>query len=105
MRIEDCDIGELEKESVYSDSQTFIFINNKVEIIKTYAFSGSNNVFNFSDNDISKIESNAISVAFLSGDVSRNTFHTHTGTPLRDVGPEPVCMPEQQTSYNYGLFS
>ena len=71
MRIEDCDIGEMNKESVYSDSQTFIFINNKVGIIKNYAFSGSNNMFNFSGNDISKIESNAISVAFLTGDVSR----------------------------------
>merc|ERR1712128_165899 len=100
MLIEDCDIGELTRESIYSDSQTFIFINNKVKIIKSQAISGSNNKFNFSGNDISKIETNAISVAFLSGDLSRNTFHTHTGTPLRDVGPEPVCMPDQ-TAYNY----
>jgi len=99
MRIENCDIGQLNAESVYSDSQTFIFINNKIDIIKTEAFSGSNNKFNFSDNDIKKIESNAISVAFLSGDMSRNTFHTHTGTPLRDVGPEPVCMPDPTAYY------
>ena len=71
MRIEDCDIGELDKESVYSDSKTFIFINNKVEIIRSKAFSGSNNLFNFSGNDIGKIESNAFSVTFLSGDISR----------------------------------
>ena len=71
MRIENCDIGQLNAESVYSDSQTFIFINNKVEIIKTEAFSGSNNKLNFSDNNIKKIESNAISVAFLSGEMSR----------------------------------
>ena len=64
MRIENCDIGQLNAESVYSDSQTFIFINNKVEIIKTETFSGSNN---FSDNNIKKIGRNAISVAFLSG--------------------------------------
>ena len=71
MRIEDCDIGELSKESIYSDSQTFIFINNKIGIIKSYAFSGSNTNFNFSGNDIANIETNAISVAFLSGDISR----------------------------------
>jgi len=100
MLIEECRIGELHRESIYSDSQTFIFINNKVKIIKTQAISGSNNNFNFSSNDINKIESNAISVAFLSGDLSKNTFHSHTGTPLRDVGPEPVCMPDQ-TAYTY----
>merc|ERR1711915_673678 len=100
MNIENCDIGELHKESIYTDSQNFIFINNKVKVIKSYAISGSNNKFNFSSNDISKIEANAISVAFLSGDLSRNTFHAHTGAPLRDVGPEPVCMPDQ-TAYNY----
>ena len=33
--------------------------------------------------------------------VFRNTFHSHTGTPLRDVGPEPVCMPDQ-AAYSYG---
>jgi len=100
MLIQECIIGELHRESIYSDSQTFVFINNKVEIIKTQAISGSNNNFNFSGNDITKIESNAISVAFLSGDLSRNTFHSHTGTPLRDVGPEPVCMPDQ-AAYSY----
>merc|ERR1712013_233878 len=93
MLIEECNIGELHRESIYSDSQTFVFIN-------TQAISGSNNNFNFSGNDISKIESNAISVAFLSGDLSRNIFHSHTGTPLRDVGPEPVCMPDQ-AAYSY----
>jgi len=100
MLIEECNIGELHRESIYSDSQTFVFINNKVKIIKTQAISGSNNNFNFSGNDVSKIESNAISVAFLSGDLSRNIFHSHTGTPLRDVGPEPVCMPDQ-AAYSY----
>ena len=71
MLIEECNIGELHRESIYSDSQTFVFINNKVKMIKTQAISGSNNNFNFSGNDVSKIESNAISVAFLSGDLSR----------------------------------
>ena len=71
MLIEECNIGELHRESIYSDSQTFVFINNKVKMIKTQAISGSNNNFNFSCNDVSKIESNAISVAFLSGDLSR----------------------------------
>merc|ERR1712013_42516 len=100
MLIEECNIGEIHRESIYSDSQTFVFINNKVKIIKTQAISGSNNNFNFSGNDVSKIESNSISVAFLSGDLSRNIFHSHTGTPLRDVGPEPVCMPDQ-AAYSY----
>ena len=61
MRIENCDIGQLNAESVYNDSQTFIFTNNKVVIFKTEAVSGSNNKFNFSDNNIKKIESNTIS--------------------------------------------
>ena len=71
MKIEDCEFGELNRESIYTDSQNFIFINNKVNIIKSQAISGSNNKFNFSSNDITKIETNAISVAFLSGDLSR----------------------------------
>merc|ERR1740128_838298 len=95
MRIEDCDIGELDR-----DSQTFIFINNKVEIIKSKAFSGSNNLFNFSGNDIGKIESNAFSVTFLSGDISRNTFHSSSSSPLLSLGPSPVCVPDQ-SAYDY----
>lgn len=94
MRIEDCEIGELNKESIYSDSMNFIFLGNTVDHIRTYGFSGSNNVFNFSNNYIEKIDGNAISVAFLTGDISGNTFKSHSGTPLRDIGPEPVCMPE-----------
>merc|ERR1711971_800647 len=95
-------IGQLElrQESIYSDSMNFIFLGNTVGHVKTYGFSGSNNVFNFSNNHIEKMESNAISVAFLNGDISSNTFLAHSGTPLRDIGPEPVCMPEY-SSYEY----
>ena len=71
MRIEDCKFGELNEESIYSDSMNFIFLGNSVGHVKTYGFSGSNNVFNFSNNHIEKMESNAISVAFLNGDISR----------------------------------
>jgi len=94
MRIEESEFGELNKESIYSDSMNFIFLGNTVGHIRTYGFSGSNNVFNFSNNYIEKIDGNAISVAFLTGDISGNTFKSHSGTPLRDIGPEPVCMPE-----------
>ena len=71
MKIEDCTFGELNEESIYSDSMNFIFLGNSVGHVKTYGFSGSNNVFNFSNNHIEKMESNAISVAFLNGDISR----------------------------------
>merc|ERR1712029_845676 len=99
MKIENCKIGELNKESIYSDSMNFIFLSNTVGYVKTHGFSGSNSLFNFSNNYIEKMESNAISVAFLTGDISGNTFLSHSGTPLRDVGPEPVCMP-QYSSYD-----
>ena len=71
MKIEDCKFGELNEESIYSDSMNFIFLGNSVGHVKTYGFSGSNNVFNFSNNHVEKMESNAISVAFLNGDISR----------------------------------
>ena len=74
MKIEDCKFGELNEESIYSDSMNFIFLGNSVGHVKTYGFSGSNNVFNFSNNHIEKMESNAISVAFLNGDISRYSF-------------------------------
>ena len=60
----------MNKESIYSDSMNFIFLGNTVGHIRTYGFSGSNNVFNFSNNYIEKIDGNAISVAFLTGDIS-----------------------------------
>ena len=47
------------------------FINNQVGSFKSTGFSSSNNVFNFSRNKIETIESNAISVAFLTGEISR----------------------------------
>jgi len=100
MIISGCNIGQMEKESIYSDSQIFQFIHNKVGLIKKKAFSGSNNKFNFSDNEVENVESNAISVAFLSGDISRNTFHKLSGTPLRDIGPDPICMPDPD-AYSY----
>jgi len=101
MIISGCDIGQMEKESIYSDSQIFQFTNNKVGLMKKKSFSGSNNKFNFSDNEVENMESNAVSVAFLSGDISRNTFHQLSGTPLRDIGPDPICMPDPDPSYSY----
>jgi len=98
--IDQCEIGKLEKESIYSDSQVFQFSNNKVRLIKEKAFSGSNNKFNLTDNNIGMMETNAISVAFLAGDISRNTIHNYSGTPLRDIGPDPICMPDPE-AYTY----
>jgi len=100
MLIDSCEIGKLERESIYSDSQVFSFTNNKVKLIKEKAFSGSNNKFNMTNNDIGMLETNAISVAFLAGDISRNTIHKYTGTPLRDIGPDPICMPDPE-AYSY----
>ena len=71
MVIRDCNFGTLNKESIYSDSMNFFFLSNSVGHVKTHGFSGSNNIFNFSNNYIEKMESNAISVAFLTGDISR----------------------------------
>ena len=71
MTIENSHFGELNRESIYSDSMNLFFINNRVGVFKTTGFSGSNNVFNFSLNKIERIESNAISVAFLTGEISR----------------------------------
>jgi len=100
MRIEDCDIGELDRESLYSESQTFLFINNKVGIIKSNAFFGSSNTFNFSGNDVSKIEKGALSLSFLSSEISRNTFHSSSGSALLSLGPSPVCVPDP-SAYDY----
>ena len=72
MTIENSYFGELNRESIYSDSVNLYFINNQVGVFKTTGFSGSNNVFNFSLNTIESIESNAISVAFLTGEMSRS---------------------------------
>ena len=74
MTIENSYFGELNRESIYSDSVNLYFINNQVGLFKTTGFSGSNNVFNFSLNTIERIESNAISVAFLTGEMSRSVM-------------------------------
>lgn len=71
MTVQDCQIGELNGEGIYSDSMNFIFIGNTVGVVRTHGFSGSNNVFNFSFNFIDNMESNAMSVAFLNGDFTR----------------------------------
>ena len=120
MTIENSYFGELNRESIYSDSMNLYFINNQVGLFKTTGISGSNKVFNFSLNTIETIETYAISVAFLTGEMSRsvagvaviilfsftqyfsNTFVSLSGTPLRDIGPEPVCMPESDNTYYSG---
>ena len=71
MTVQDCQIGELNREGIYSDSMNFIFIGNTVGVVRTHGFSGSNNVFNFSFNFVDSMESNAMSVAFLNGDFTR----------------------------------
>ena len=71
MKFQDCTIGELHRESVYSDSVNFIFVGNSLGTIRNHGISGSNNVFNFSFNHVEKLETNAFSVAFLTGDFTR----------------------------------
>ena len=71
MTIENSYFGELNRESIYSDSMNLYFINNRVGVFKTTGLSGSNSEFNFSLNTVQSIESNAISVAFLTGEMSR----------------------------------
>ena len=71
MTIENSNFGELNRESIYSDSMNLYFLNNRVGLFKTTGLSGSNNIFNFSHNKIEKIEGYAISVAFLTGEISR----------------------------------
>ena len=72
MTIENSYFGELNRESIYSDSMNLYFINNQVGLFKTTGISGSNKVFNFSLNTIETIETYAISVAFLTGEMSRS---------------------------------
>ena len=70
LSILDSQFGLLERESIYSDSINFAFQRNRVETVNMYAFSCSNNVFNFTDNTVGSMQANAMSVAFLHGDIS-----------------------------------
>lgn len=92
--IENCVIDELGKESIYSDALHCNIINNTIHTIREKAFDASIRWLNFSLNDIGRMEDRAISAGFLRGDISRNIFRDLSGTPLKDIGPDPVCMPD-----------
>ena len=67
----DCDIDELDKEGIFTESETFSFINNKIGIIRSNALSGNTNLFNFTKNEIKEAEGSAISINFLQADITR----------------------------------
>ena len=76
LTFEDCSIGEIARAGVYTDVDNLILINNHFDSIKTHAFSGNINVFNFTGNTVNMLEDEAFQLSALNIEFSNNNIES-----------------------------
>ena len=79
LTFEDCSIGEIARAGVYTDVDNLILINNRFDSIKTHAFSGNINVFNFTGNTVKMLEDEAFQLSALNIEFSNNNIESIKG--------------------------
>jgi len=92
LTFEDCSIGEIARAGVYTDVDNLILINNHFDSIKTHAFSGNINVFNFTGNTVKMLEDEAFQLSALNIEFSNNNIESIKGSPFKSLSPTPVCV-------------
>jgi len=92
LTFEDCSIGEIARAGVYTDVDNLILINNHFDSIKTHAFSGNINVFNFTGNTVNMLEDEAFQLSALNIEFSNNNIESIKGSPFKSLSPTPVCV-------------
>ena len=79
LTFKDCSIGEIARAGVYTDVDNLILINNHFDSIKTHAFSGNINVFNFTGNTVNMLEDEAFQLSALNIEFSNNNIESIKG--------------------------